>query len=49
VFASGTMRWVCGLRGKRCGHGVTDSAAAFTRRATLNLLTRFAQGPAAKP
>ncbi|MET8869091.1 N,N-dimethylformamidase beta subunit family domain-containing protein [Nonomuraea sp. NPDC004580] len=49
VFASGTMRWVCGLRGRRCGHGVTDSAAAFTRRVTLNLLTRFAQGPAGKP
>ncbi|MEV4571883.1 N,N-dimethylformamidase beta subunit family domain-containing protein [Nonomuraea jabiensis] len=46
VFASGTMRWVCALRGKRCGHGVTDRAAAFTRRATTNLLTRFAQGPA---
>ncbi|GAA2850157.1 N,N-dimethylformamidase beta subunit family domain-containing protein [Nonomuraea rubra] len=46
VFASGTMRWVCALRGRRCGHGVTDSAAAFTRRATLNLLTRFAKGPA---
>lgn len=48
VFASGTMRWVCALRGRRCGHGVTDSAAAFTRRATLNLLHRFAQGPAGR-
>ncbi|MEV0820280.1 N,N-dimethylformamidase beta subunit family domain-containing protein [Nonomuraea rubra] len=48
VFASGTMRWVCALRGRRCGHGVTDSAAAFTRRATLNLLTRFAKGPAGR-
>jgi hypothetical protein len=48
VFASGTMRWVCGLRGKRCGHGVTDDAAAFTRRATINILTRFAQGPAGR-
>ena len=48
VFASGTMRWVCGLRGRRCGHGVTDAAAAFTRRATINLLTRFAQGPAGR-
>ncbi|WP_052424186.1 N,N-dimethylformamidase beta subunit family domain-containing protein [Nonomuraea candida] len=48
VFASGTMRWVCALRGARCGHGVTDSAAAFTRRATLNLLTRFARGPAGR-
>jgi hypothetical protein len=46
VFASGTMRWVCGMRGRRCGHGVTAAASAFTRRATRNLLTRFAQGPA---
>ncbi|MGW5681454.1 N,N-dimethylformamidase beta subunit family domain-containing protein [Nonomuraea sp. NPDC003754] len=46
VFASGTMRWVCGMRGRRCGHGVTDAASAFTRRATLNILTRFAEGPA---
>ncbi|MEV4070517.1 N,N-dimethylformamidase beta subunit family domain-containing protein [Nonomuraea fuscirosea] len=49
VFASGTMRWVCALRGSRCGHGVTGAAAAFTRRATTNLLTRFAAGPAGKP
>ncbi|MEV0584704.1 N,N-dimethylformamidase beta subunit family domain-containing protein [Nonomuraea sp. NPDC050310] len=41
VFASGTMRWVCGLRGAACGHGVTAAAAAFTRRATVNLLRRF--------
>lgn len=46
VFASGTMRWVCGMKGEACGHGVTRAAAAFTRRATLNLLTRFAKGPA---
>ncbi|MFG1701759.1 N,N-dimethylformamidase beta subunit family domain-containing protein [Nonomuraea sp. M3C6] len=46
VFASGTMRWVCAMRGRRCGHGVTESAAAFTRRATINVLTRFAKGPA---
>ncbi|MEV0384462.1 N,N-dimethylformamidase beta subunit family domain-containing protein [Nonomuraea sp. NPDC050643] len=49
VFASGTMRWVCALRGRDCGHGVTEPAAAFTRRATLNLLTRFAKGPAGAP
>ncbi|MER6945624.1 N,N-dimethylformamidase beta subunit family domain-containing protein [Nonomuraea sp. NPDC000554] len=49
VFASGTMRWVCGMRGKRCGHGVTDAAAAFTRRATRNILTRFAKGPVRPP
>ncbi|MEV4178493.1 N,N-dimethylformamidase beta subunit family domain-containing protein [Nonomuraea sp. NPDC049709] len=49
VFASGTMRWVCALRGRRCGHGVTEPAAAFTRRATINLLTRFAKGPVQEP
>lgn len=49
VFASGTMRWVCGMRGRRCGHGVTGAAAAFTRRSTLNILTRFAKGPAGLP
>ncbi|GAA0931868.1 N,N-dimethylformamidase beta subunit family domain-containing protein [Nonomuraea longicatena] len=49
VFASGTMRWVCGMRGRRCGHGVTDAAAAFTRRATTNLLVRFAKGPVGGP
>ncbi|MEU8322838.1 N,N-dimethylformamidase beta subunit family domain-containing protein [Nonomuraea sp. NPDC048881] len=48
VFASGTMRWVCAMRGKRCGHGVPESAAAFTRRATANVLTRFAAGPAGR-
>jgi hypothetical protein len=48
VFAAGTTRWVCGMRGRRCGHGVTGAAAAFTRRATRNLLTRFAQGPAVR-
>lgn len=45
VFASGTMRWVCGMRGGRCGHGVTNAAAPFTRRATTNVLRAFAQGP----
>ncbi|WP_101783101.1 N,N-dimethylformamidase beta subunit family domain-containing protein [Nonomuraea indica] len=49
VFAAGTTRWVCGMRGRRCRHGVTGAAAAFTRRATRNLLTRFAEGPAARP
>ena len=49
VFASGTMRWVCGMRGRQCGHGVTKAAAAFTRHATRNILTRFAQGPAGAP
>ncbi|MFI6319352.1 N,N-dimethylformamidase beta subunit family domain-containing protein [Nonomuraea sp. NPDC050556] len=45
VFSTGTMRWVCAMRGRKCGHGVTDEAARFTRRATTNLLTAFAKGP----
>ncbi|MEV6860700.1 N,N-dimethylformamidase beta subunit family domain-containing protein [Streptosporangium subroseum] len=48
VFSSGTMRWVCALRGARCGHGVTDRAAAFARRATTNILRTFATGPAGR-
>ncbi len=48
VFASGTMRWVCALRGPYCGHGVTWAAAHFTKRATLNLLRAFAAGPAGR-
>ncbi|MEV7011018.1 N,N-dimethylformamidase beta subunit family domain-containing protein [Streptosporangium sp. NPDC051022] len=47
VFASGTMRWVCAMRGSNCGHGVTDQAALFVRRATTNILRAFAKGPAA--
>ena len=26
VFASGTMRWVCAMRGPHCGHGLTRAA-----------------------
>ncbi|WP_204358762.1 N,N-dimethylformamidase beta subunit family domain-containing protein [Streptosporangium sp. 'caverna'] len=48
VFSSGTMRWVCALRGARCGHGVTGRAAAFVRRATTNILRTFAAGPAGR-
>ena len=47
VFSSGTMRWVCAMRGSRCGHGVTDQAGLFVRRATTNVLRAFAAGPAA--
>lgn len=47
VFNSGTMRWVCAMRGARCGHGVTREAGSFVRRATGNLLRAFAAGPAA--
>ncbi|WP_157244500.1 N,N-dimethylformamidase beta subunit family domain-containing protein [Nonomuraea typhae] len=48
VFSAGTMRWVCGMAGRHCGHGVPDAAAPFTRRATTNILTRFAKGPAGR-
>jgi hypothetical protein len=46
VFASGTMRWVCAMRGPRCGHGLTWAAERFVDRATQNLLRAFAAGPA---
>ena len=49
VFASGTMRWVCAMRGPSCGHGLTWAAARFVDRATQNLLVAFAAGPAGRP
>ena len=49
VFASGTMRWVCAMRGPSCGHGLTWAAARFVDRATRNLLVAFAAGPAGRP
>ena len=48
VFASGTMRWVCAMRGPSCGHGMTRAARAFADRATQNLLRAFAAGPAGR-
>ena len=45
-FASGTMRWVCAMRGPHCGHGLTSAAERFVDRATQNLLRAFAAGPA---
>jgi hypothetical protein len=48
VFASGTMRWVCAMRGPSCGHGVTRAAGRFVDRATQNLLWAFAAGPAGR-
>jgi hypothetical protein len=48
VFASGTMRWVCAMRGPRCGHGVSRAAERFVDRATQNLLRAFAAGPAGR-
>ena len=49
VFASGTMRWVCAMRGPHCGHGLTWAAERFVNRATENLLRAFAAGPAGRP
>ncbi|MGE5292831.1 MAG: N,N-dimethylformamidase beta subunit family domain-containing protein [Micromonosporaceae bacterium] len=48
VFASGTMRWVCAMRGTACGHGVTKAARLFVDTATINLLRAFAAGPAGR-
>ncbi|MGO8961980.1 MAG: N,N-dimethylformamidase beta subunit family domain-containing protein [Streptosporangiaceae bacterium] len=46
VFNSGTMRWVYSMGGTRL-FGLNDRTAAFTRHVTVNLLTGFADGPAA--
>ena len=46
VFASGTMRWVCAMKGRACGHGVSSAARRFVDIATTNLLRAFAAGPA---
>jgi hypothetical protein len=48
VFATGTMRWVCAMRGKACGHGVTGRAGRFVSRVTENMLRGFAAGPAGR-
>lgn len=48
VFASGTMRWVCAMKGPYCGHGLTWKAHDFVDRATENLLRAFAAGPAGR-
>ncbi|HTJ66307.1 MAG TPA: N,N-dimethylformamidase beta subunit family domain-containing protein [Actinospica sp.] len=47
VFDAGTMRWECAL-GSQCSSHFGSAARQFVRRATLNLLTAFAQGPAGK-
>lgn len=48
VFSSGTMRWVCAMRGVSCGHGVSAAAQRFVDRTTENLLRAFAAGPAGR-
>ena len=48
VFSSGTMRWVCAIRGGLCGHGVNWRTEKFVDQATLNILHAFAAGPAGR-
>ncbi|WP_207401076.1 N,N-dimethylformamidase beta subunit family domain-containing protein [Actinomadura roseirufa] len=45
VFATGTMRWVCAMRGRACGHGVTDAARPFVTKSTETLVRAMAAGP----
>jgi hypothetical protein len=47
VFNTGTMRWVEAFGPPLYGWGITSSASEFTRRVTANVLTAFADGPAA--
>jgi hypothetical protein len=47
VFNCGTMRWVEAFGPPTYGWGLTPSAGVFTRRVTANVLTAFADGPAA--
>jgi hypothetical protein len=39
------MRWVCAMRGARCGHGVNDAAKRFVDKVTENVLRAMAKGP----
>lgn len=45
VFATGTMRWVCAMRGPSCGHGVTVAGQRFVTKVTENLIHAMAAGP----
>ena len=47
VFDAATMRWECAL-GSECSTHFGTAARVFVRKATLNLLTAFAQGPVGK-
>ena len=47
VFNTGTMRWVEAFGPPGYGWGLPASASRFTRRVTANVLTAFADGPAA--
>jgi hypothetical protein len=46
VYNCGTMRWVEAIYGDE-PHGIGGSTPAFVRQVTTNILTAFAQGPAA--
>ena len=48
VFNCGTMRWVESFGPPTYNWGLTPSAGDFTRRVTANVLTAFADGPAAE-
>ncbi len=47
VFNTGTMRWVEAFGPPLYGWGLTSAAGQFTRKVTANVLTAFADGPAA--
>jgi N,N-dimethylformamidase beta subunit-like, C-terminal len=47
VFNTGTMRWVEAFGPPLSGWGLTNAAGQFTRKVTANVLTAFADGPAA--
>ncbi|WP_242882140.1 N,N-dimethylformamidase beta subunit family domain-containing protein [Actinomadura litoris] len=45
VFATGTMRWVCAMRGPACGHGVTEAGRRFVTQVSRTLIRAMAEGP----
>jgi hypothetical protein len=47
VFNTGTMRWVESFGPPLYGWGLTKAAGRFTRKVTANVLSAFADGPAA--
>jgi hypothetical protein len=47
VFNTGTMRWVEAFGSPTYGWGISNATQRFTKRVTANVLTAFAEGPAA--
>jgi N,N-dimethylformamidase beta subunit-like protein len=47
VFNTGTMRWVEAFGTPTYGWGISKATQRFTKRVTANVLTAFAEGPAA--